>query len=211
MSRRRRCLLTALALVAASLSVVLPAGTAAADPVTVSGTLTTTLGSPFNHGHVWVFDADRNEVAQEGITQAGAYTLQVEPGTYRFEFFGSLDEDETKYVSFAMTDVEVTGPMTLNASTPESPVTVHVEDPDGAPVSAPVNLRCADYDNDTELLGTDVSSWSNGPTATVYGFPAEFEDRFDTNRDDGCWLVVHPAGQAAILTHLFSDPDFPPR
>ena len=44
--------------------------------------------------------------------------------------------------------------------------------------------------------------------ATVWGFPVNFEDEFD-NPDSGCWLTVHPAGQAATLTIVLdgADPD----
>ena len=201
MSRRHRSCLAALTLVATSLAVVLPAGSAAADPVTVTGTLTTNLGTPFDHGHVEIEDADQNTVAQGGINPAGGYSVQVEPGTYRFTFFGSLDDDETEYAHLTLSDVNVTGPMTLDASSPETALLVHVEDEAGQPVTAQVHLRCAEYDVGTEVFVRELSSRANGPTATVYGFPVEPENFPHSGRDNGCWLVVHAAGQAGLLTY----------
>ncbi len=79
--------------------------------VTVSGTITDTAGNPIEA----IIELGSASVYSD---QNGAYSAQVAPGTYNFEFYDAGESGVNGYFQSSGTQVTVTSDTTINATVP---------------------------------------------------------------------------------------------
>ncbi len=138
------------------------------DAVTVQGHIATPRGDSTNWS-VLATNAQGRPVAGPTTFPAGGdYTLRLSPGTYTLEFNASSD-DEWMVLRKSVT---VVGNATVDGETEGVPVTVHLVDSQGNPVTGRVELQCSEFlPAHNSVYSYLISRASGTGQVTVSGVP----------------------------------------
>ncbi len=132
-----------------------------ADAVAVTGRLLDGAGGPLSEYSVSLWDYD-DEWAMEAVAEGGGgtdgvFTLYVKPGRYRLNIYGNA-YDSTLYAlgefSITLTEaLDISGETDLgDLNLPVHRLDVHVQDPDGQPVSS-VTISTHSGDDSSFTIG----------------------------------------------------------